>query len=544
MRCSMPLSLYGFLWSLLLQSLVHSQILSNLIQVEAPGNFSASCSATFNQSIACSLALSRVASGTFIPTSNDLPRICTDACLSELKSLRVQQFSVCNSSDVAVIKGLAYPATYNTDLLLFTYNYACMKDLTSNEYCFPDVWEWNSDTTVMTSTELCSDCNLLIQQAQLESPFGYDDDAASDYSSLTSSTTKLASTRVTTTTPAAPSCKSTDTIKKNDTCRSISESQKVATFYLMQANNLPGYCSQFPPAGSDLCIPQSCDLYTVAENDSCYGIAQAHNGTFSATQLISWNPNINRQCSNLNQIAGYQIYVSFPGPPSLVATGSESITTPAAAIPTNLSLNTTTHYGDSCASISMATGISIKDFYFLNPMVNSTCGNLWLDTYYCVEAVGNIATYSDYNQTAHPFTWPAVGQARTKTSAPSPQVTLMGDLPLAPGTLDCGSYTQYYNSSRLNGNQCGMVAWVFTLNVTDFVAWNPSLSYNATDPSACVLLPGYRYCIGGPLPASKGTSSTPHTKISRFTTQTISVPSTSPTITYSPNGSCGGKQSE
>lgn len=187
-------------------------------------------------------------------------------------------------------------------------------------------------------------------------------------------------------------------------------------------------------------------------------------------------------------------------------------------------------------------------------------------------------------RTAHPFTWPAVGQARTKTSAPSPQVTLMGDLPLAPGTLDCGSYTRYYNSSRLNGNQCGMVAWVFTrkfpsfpvrwlftflmplpliscnllhaaskadnlqllrtVNVTDFVAWNPSLSYNATDPSACVLLPGYRYCIGGPLPASKGTSSTPHTKISRFTTQTISVPSTSPTITYSPNGSCGGKQSE
>lgn len=94
----------------------------------------------------------------------------------------------------------------------------------------------------------------------------------------------------------------------------------------------------------------------------------------------------------------------------------------------------------------------------------------------------------------------------------------------------------------LNGNQCGMVAWIFTrnfpsfpvrrlftflmplsliscsllktaskadnlqllraVNVTDFVAWNPSLSYNATDPSARVLLPGYRYCIGGPLPTS------------------------------------------
>lgn len=79
----------------------------------------------------------------------------------------------------------------------------------------------------------------------------------------------------------------------------------------MQANNLPGYCSQFPPAGTDLCIPQSCNLHTVAGNDTCYGIAQAYNGTFSATQLISWNPNINRQCSNLNQIAGYQICVRY-----------------------------------------------------------------------------------------------------------------------------------------------------------------------------------------------------------------------------------------
>lgn len=173
----------------------------------------------------------------------------------------------------------------------------------------------------------------------------------------------------------------------------------------------------------------------------------------------------------------------------------------------------------------MAMAISLKDFYFLNPMINNTCGNLWLDTYYCVEAVGNIATYSNYNQyvsiptlsfsvfhstpphiscrpggtisylyshifhysasmsvkggpchqlnapascfvttyrTTHPFTWPAVGQAGTKTTAPFPKATLMKDLPLAPGTRDCGSFTQYYNSSRSNGNQCGMVAWVFT----------------------------------------------------------------------------------
>ncbi|KAK1252995.1 hypothetical protein MKX08_004182 [Trichoderma sp. CBMAI-0020] len=363
MRRSTSLSLYGFLWSWLLHSLVHCQVLSNLVQLEAPGNFSASCSAAFNQSLACSLSLARVASGSFVPTSNDLPKICTDACLSELESLRAKQLKVCNNSDVAVIDGLAYPATHTTDLLLFTYNYMCMKNATTSDYCFPDFWEWNNDTTAATSAQLCSDCNLRIQQAQLQSPFGYDDDAASDYASLTASckvtkypvtspsaytlsrTTKDASTTVTTATTGVPSCKSTYTIKKNDTCRSVSESQKVATFHLMQANNLPGYCSQFPPAGSDLCIPQSCNLYTVASNDTCYGIAQAHNGTFSTRQLISWNPNINRQWSNLNQIAGYQICVSLTGPPSVAATGSASITSPVAAIPTNLATNTTTNCG-------------------------------------------------------------------------------------------------------------------------------------------------------------------------------------------------------
>ncbi|PON21365.1 LysM domain-containing protein [Trichoderma gamsii] len=363
MRCSRFLSLYGFV------------ILSNLIQLEAPGKFSPSCSATFNQSIACSLALSRVASGSLIPTANDLPKICTDACLSELKSLRTKQLKACNSSDVAVIEGLAYPATYTTDLLLYTYNYACMKSLTASDYCFPAFWEWNNDTTAATSAQLCSDCNLRIQQAQLESPFGYDDDAASDYASLTSSHFSIYLYL------AKDDATRFDQSVYYHSCYtflSVSESQKVATFHLMQANNLPGYCSQFPRTGTNLCIPQSCNLYTVAGNDTCYGIAQAHNGTFSATQLISWNPNINRQCSNLNQITGYQICVSFLGPPSVVAIGNESITAPSAlTISTIFFFPGGKYYlavdGDSCASISMAMGISLKDFFFLNPMINSTC---------------------------------------------------------------------------------------------------------------------------------------------------------------------------
>lgn len=51
---------------------------------------------------------------------------------------------------------------------------------------------------------------------------------------------------------------------------------------------------------------------------------------------------------------------------------------------------------DTCSSVSLANSISLTDFYFLNPEVNSTCGNLLLGSAYCVQAVGNIVTYSGY----------------------------------------------------------------------------------------------------------------------------------------------------
>lgn len=53
--------------------------------------------------------------------------------------------------------------------------------------------------------------------------------------------------------------------------------------------------------------------------------------------------------------------------------------------------------GDTCASVTIAMGISLTDFYFLNPEVNATtCANLELGESYCVKAVGNIASYPGY----------------------------------------------------------------------------------------------------------------------------------------------------
>jgi hypothetical protein len=94
----------------------------------------------------------------------------------------------------------------------------------------------------------------------------------------------------------------------------------------MYANNLPGYCSDFPGPGAKLCIPHRCDTYTVQANDTCYGIADKYKNAFTVTQLTSWNPNINRACTNLNMIEGYEICVSFPGDAQITAAPTATAT--------------------------------------------------------------------------------------------------------------------------------------------------------------------------------------------------------------------------
>jgi len=64
--------------------------------------------------------------------------------------------------------------------------------------------------------------------------------------------------------------------------------------------------------------------------------------------------------------------------------------------------------GDHCDSISIAYRITLEDFYFLNPQINDEFPNLRLGASYCVEAVGDIATYNGYpiTTTAIVFTRP------------------------------------------------------------------------------------------------------------------------------------------
>lgn len=305
----------------------------------------------------------------------------------------------------------------------------------------------------------------------------------------------------------------------------------------------------FPSAGNSVCIPEACAIYTIQENDTCYSIVQANNYTFTVTQLISWNGNINRDCSNLDQLVASQICISSPEGGVPAPTGSA--TTTVAPIPTDIAAGTNTqcakYYlvsaGDDCSRITVMLGISLEDFYFLNPEVNSTnCNNLEAGYSYCVQAVGNINTYSGYGGTTSrqcivngsiAASCLATTTVATDTywSFPAPtnatttSVISSTPLPVAPGTpTDCDGYEIYSNlttnSTSNTPNTCAFIAWYAGLPIDELLELNPSLSYNTSNPSACVLEQGYRYCL---LPSGGLSSATATPTATATATGTASV---------------------
>lgn len=110
-------------------------------------------------------------------------------------------------------------------------------------------------------------------------------------------------------TPSSGACASHYTVEAGDDCNSVSRALGVSTAMLRYRNGIAADCSNFLKPGTDLCVPETCDLYTLKANETCFDISQAHDGAFSATQLISWNLNINRDCSNLETMVGDQLCI-------------------------------------------------------------------------------------------------------------------------------------------------------------------------------------------------------------------------------------------
>ncbi|CAI7672479.1 unnamed protein product [Penicillium manginii] len=177
----------------------------------------------------------------------------------------------------------------------------------------------------------------------------------------------------------------------------------------------------------------------VRSGDTCSSIGKSTGATWA--QLISWNSEINNQCSNLDKIVGENICASNPmgnyimptntiGSSSATGTGNVVITT--ALIPSPTLHGTNSRCGrhhkiganENCATVEKKFEISKSDFLFLNPEVFTNCTNLQKNVYYCVKPVGYIPTYPSYGGSA--------------TSTPVLSPISMTDAPFPTHLLDSG----------------------------------------------------------------------------------------------------------
>ncbi|KAF2726673.1 hypothetical protein EJ04DRAFT_452874 [Polyplosphaeria fusca] len=441
-------------------------------------------------------------------------QLCGTSCAKDLEASRASIKKACTAVTDVMIPGesIAYPATFLADRYLYALQLGCLNvsNRSAGQYCDSVVASWlNQSSTNWTVAQNCSDCELGVQKLQLSSPFGYDDDGADSFVSLTSSCQAQGYTYATptayainaTSVPAPPTrtCTKSYTVQDEDTCVSISLANNVSTHGVITANGLDISCNLLPPAGSVICLPKTCNTYQLDMFDRCDDLtAGAH---INRQQLLSWNPMIDDFCTNLGSWYGWNLCISSPDGP--VTPGQGNTVTTDAPVPDNAQDQSNTHCGqwystvegDLCGTISLAFSITVDDFYFLNPQVDHNCSNLWLNTSYCVAPVGNIATYSGY-PTHTPSTVFTKPTPEPTTSVPPPVVTP----PLsatASGTVGgCLYYMNAFDESLSSvfnlseANSCDVWAAQADVSVDDLLAWNPSLSQ-----ANCVLQSGKSYCI-------------------------------------------------
>ncbi|KAI1171965.1 hypothetical protein F4777DRAFT_590888 [Nemania sp. FL0916] len=535
--------------------------------IQPSDGLSTSCNSTFTSEVTCDVNLPGIASGSYFPTSDDLTSLCTTDCLQSLESVRAAQEKSC-ASDVMVISGVTYEVTTTVDTLLWTYNFTCRRDSATGDFCAPvfDAWA-NGDS----STDSCSDCILGTYQLQLSNYLGYDDDLASTFTSLTSScqatgypltspppnyiSATETATPTTTALPAASKpCASNYTVQSGDDCHSISEAQGVSTNEMLYLNSLEAGCTNFPDPGTSLCMPPTCEIYTVQANDTCWGITDAYNNTFTISQLVSWNIDISRGCDNLEMLTGFQICVSYPGSAPEVTATAPPATATLAPIPTDIVAGTNTRCGkyyrtragDTCEAVTNIAGISLVDFYFLNPEINSTsCSNLFLGYSYCVQAVGDISTYAGYGgsptnpcvggttvaasscyattyATADPWTFPPVNTTAVNTTTSFSSLPVETIQPFPTTTVEANPTPTPYQDGMVAGCEkfyyvvandgCQDIANRWGITLSNLYDWNPGLNGDCTglqlDTYICVSLSGSSGG-GSTTPTSTTPTSTP-----------------------------------
>ncbi|KAI0850293.1 carbohydrate-binding module family 50 protein [Daldinia vernicosa] len=473
----------------------------------------------------------------FYPPAS-LSRICTDDCSSSLAAWMSSVRTNCGNQTILGDLEVEAAAVYIPGSLQYSFQSACLQD-DGGRYCGPvaalaaafsdpGVSPFNYISNITEQDQKPDDCDLcIVERLRLRAGSPYFDGpivaSQSMYESMTSSCS-IAGRPVTkstldyftaTPTPTASTCEgSTYTVKPSDDCYTISRNQGVGTAWLLADNDLDAYCSNFPGADTVLCITNKCTTVTVGVNETCAAIASAANIT--ETQFHAWNPIINYACSNLKQMNGSEVCVAAPGRKFVAPTDTSGLPpitpTVPAATPTDVAEGSgekpcgrwyKVQKGDYCNLLTLKFGISLADFLFLNTGIDSNCTNLFAEESYCVQAVGDINTYSGrpgyMTITIDPSaTFTGVPFTQLPDATASPYARLYTPLPTATGTRDdcvhyfAGDDYQVNVTGSAFANPCLLAVTVYGVDLDSFAAWNVGLG-DVTSPS-CAFEKGVRYC--------------------------------------------------
>jgi LysM repeat protein len=128
--------------------------------------------------------------------------------------------------------------------------------------------------------------------------------------------------------------------------------------------------------------------------------------------------------------------------------------------------------GDTCAAVATAAGVSLTTFYAWNPAVGSSCADLEVGEYVCIDIIGSTTT-------AVTTTTTATGDA---ISTPSPVQT---------GIVS--TCNEFY--LVVSGDTCAAVSTAAGISLTTFYAWNPavgtSCAYLEVGDYVCIDIIGY-----------------------------------------------------
>lgn len=131
------------------------------------------------------------------------------------------------------------------------------------------------------------------------------------------------------------------------------------------------------------------EFHLVEDGDQCGTIAGSYGITTS--DFYTWNPRVGDTCSSL--WLGYYVCVGRSSssttktttkPPTTTTTAVSTPTPTQAGMVSGCKKFHKVSSGDQCATIASGYGITLANFYSLNPGVGDTCGSLWLDYYVCV----------------------------------------------------------------------------------------------------------------------------------------------------------------